>query len=222
MSGLRDITTEDLIEAVEDFFTRREQDVEAYYESDEYWKEYADIAFEDAANRPLKDIMRHVDDEMVENTIERLRALGANDSDIQELLVEAGEAELENSMYVSGNAIGSCSLPTEEEYSIDPDDQVTVGGATHKISDVLKDIQHRGELDELERRSHLGKSFFEDLIKGKQVQAYIGLPYRMVELIVKPIRFIMNSKRFIKDMKVLKKVDKRFPALTKVMRGLWD
>lgn len=214
------------------------------------WSDYASYARESAENKKPSELFGDVDDSSIEAMIEKLREFGASDDDIKDLLIETGEGEFNDSIYYSDDSLGVQGLGSEEETSISGDFVITIDKKNYHLVDVIKEMAKRNNIPEEEpeedvndhskkdqtvddedifKRAHkacntyLHQDFFTRLLRDTSYpEAYItiGVGERMVEWIAQPIPFIKAAKRFIRDMKVLKKqgVDPaKFPAASSVL-----
>jgi hypothetical protein len=239
--GLKDLTTDEILKQVAQYFVDRAAGDEEYYKSEDWWGEYEYMVRDKIMREPLSEVLRRTDD-LVHQTVTKLKDLGVSEKEIKQMLIDASTPIFNESVFYSDDSIGAMSMGTEEEVQIDASDRVVKDnqGDWWDWKNVVTELESREDEDneedpDLTPFGRLVKvvedqdgyyirepeEFLNQFAEGHHNFVTLEMGDRMLEYIVDPKKFVVESKRYIKDMKILKKQGEKFPATSKVLRRLW-
>ena len=216
-SKVSSIDKEQLIENLASVLIEKLEAEDQYYSSEEYAlnSDYGQYAAEGVEDKELEELLENLD-ENISSYVTILLEKDVSEEEIIQLLLDSSSEEYNDSYRRVDNSIGSFSLSDEEQLSADHYEDLAEFQDTSKFPypDLSSNLSLLDEEDlealkkQVERNTSASISFGYNDKTGevflRDPSLYLS-DSRSIELVVDSRLFISAAKRYLKDLKVMKK-----------------
>jgi DNA-binding transcriptional regulator YhcF (GntR family) len=179
--------------------------------------------------KSLDDIEESIDDR-ANAIVKKLQGLGVEEDDILELMLECIGSKF--SVWpepVPPNTLVGDSLPEWVEFEVDQDDFIRLDtGDEVTVASLIDDLKYKKKMwfPQFVKKISAPTDYVlppgqvQDLWNFEVMHGQVNVRGRRLELVLDVPKFAIAAKRFVKDAKVLRKIDPdRFPATSRLFNN---